>query len=220
MRRRSKNLRLNGVAVFDTQPLEIAKSRAKAHTLAGGTGRTLRRGPISDLTPRAASAPNLRPSAGACAADLKARKHERQRRRSALERRVHFGPHRPAAGDPHDLDLYRAARLRHVLRALRPAVHRLCRAEPGQIRRADGEDRRASSARPASRASSPRLFTGLFIGTIALRLPRRPLRPPGDLHLVAPLVLGRQHHGRDADRRLRPQSLAASFPASASASRS
>ena len=39
------------------------------------------------------------------------------------------------------------------------------------------------------------LFTGLFIGTHPLRLSRRPLRPPGDLHLVAALVFGRQRHG-------------------------
>ena len=66
-----------------------------------------------------------------------------------------FGPHRPAAGDAHDLDDRRAARLRHVLRTLRPPVFGLCRAEPGQVGRAHRDDRRACSARPGSRASSP-----------------------------------------------------------------
>ncbi len=41
-----------------------------------------------------------------------------------------------------------------------------------------------------------------------VRLSRRPVRPPGDLHLVASLVLGGQHHGGAAERRRRPQSLA------------
>ena len=41
-----------------------------------------------------------------------------------------------------------------------------------------------------------------------VRLPRRPLRAPRDLHLVAALVLGRQRHGGAADRRLRPEPLA------------
>ena len=63
------------------------------------------------------------------------------------------------------------------------------------------------------------LFTGLFIGTILCGALRRPLRPPGDLHLVASLVFGGERHGGAAERRLRPQLLAPRLAASASASR-
>ena len=52
------------------------------------------------------------------------------------------------------------------------------------------------------------LFTGLFIGTILCGFLADRLRPPGDLHLVASLVLRGQHHGGAAERRRRPQSLA------------
>ncbi len=120
----------------------------------------------------------------------------------------HLGPHRPAAGDAHDLDLCRAARLRHVLRALRSPLFRLCRAEPGQIRRADGEDRRPLR-NDRRRELHRRAVHRPLHRHDPLRLSRRPLRPTGDLHLVAPLVLGGQHHGGAADRRLRPQSVAA-----------
>ena len=52
------------------------------------------------------------------------------------------------------------------------------------------------------------LFTGLFIGTIICGFLADRYRPPGDLHLVASLVLGGQHHGGAAERRVRPQRLA------------
>ena len=39
------------------------------------------------------------------------------------------------------------------------------------------------------------LFTGLFIGTLLCGFLADRLRPPGDLHLVAALVFGRQRHG-------------------------
>ena len=40
------------------------------------------------------------------------------------------------------------------------------------------------------------LFSGLFVGTMAFRLRRRPLRPPHHLHLLPALVQRRlRHHG-------------------------
>ena len=90
--------------------------------------------------------------------------HERQRTGHA-EPGHDFGPHRPAAGDAHDLEDHRAAGLRHVLRALRPLVFRLCRAEPGQVRSAHRWDRGSVRARGVASFIAA-LFTGLFIGTL------------------------------------------------------
>ena len=135
-----------------------------------------------------------------------ARNHELERTRRA-ERWDNFRPHRPAAGDPHDLDDHRVARLRHVLRALRSPVLRLSRAEPGQVGHADRIDR--GPLRHDWRRELHRRFVHRPLHRDAsLRLSRRPLRPPSDLHLVAPLVLGGQHHGRAPARRRRPELLA------------
>ena len=126
---------------------------------------------------------------------------------SAGQRRVHLRPHRPAAGDAHDLDDHRPARLRHVLRALRPPVLGLCRAEPGQVRPADRHDRRPVR-HDRGRKLHRRPVHRPFHRHDPVRLSRRPVRPAGDLHLVAALVLGGEHHGGAAERRRRPQSLA------------
>ena len=127
--------------------------------------------------------------------------------RGSSDRWRDLGPHRSPAGHAHDLDHAGAARLWHVFRALRSAFHRLCRAEPRQVRRADGQDGR--SLRHDRRRE---LHRGAVCRPLRrhdpVRLSRRRLWPPGDLHLVASLVLGRQYHGGDAKRRLRPQPLA------------
>ena len=130
-----------------------------------------------------------------------------ERRSGAGQRRSDFGPHRPAAGDAHDLDDRRAARLRHVLRALRPPVLGLCRAEPGQIGRVDRHDRRPLRHDRGRELHRRPVHRPLYRYN-SLRLSRRPVRPPGDLHLVAYLVLGSEHHGGAAERRRRPQFLA------------
>ena len=68
--------------------------------------------------------------------------------------------------------------------------------DPGPVR----HDRRRELHR--------RLVCRPFRRNPSVRLSRRPLRPPGDLHLVAALVLGGQCHGGATDGRFRPQPLA------------
>ena len=138
----------------------------------------------------------------------RARKHERQRS-SALERRRHFGPHRPAACDAHDLDMSCCSASACSSSSTTP-VFGLCRAEPGQVGRAHRHDRRPVR-HDGSRELHRRSVRRPLRRHDPLRLSRRPFRPQGDLHLVAPLVLGRQHHGGAAARRLRPRRLALHF---------
>ena len=73
----------------------LASSPARPLAEGGWTVFDTRRKPRVFLAPE---------SARRYARATQARKHERQRR-GARERRRHFGPHRPAAGDAHDLDL-------------------------------------------------------------------------------------------------------------------
>ena len=119
----------------------------------------------------------------------------------------HIRPHRPAAGDAHDLDhvvllgfgmffeLYDLLFTAYVAPSL--VKSGVLTAAPRPLRHDRGRElHRRLVHRPVHRHDP-------------VRLPRRPLRAPGDLHLVASLVFRGQHHGGAAERRLRPQPLAA-----------
>ena len=82
-------------------------------------------------------------------------------------RRHHFRAPRPLARHAFHLEARGAAEPRLLLRTLRSAVLRLCRARARQERHADGDDTSGCSARRAWRVSLRALFAGLFIGTIA-----------------------------------------------------
>ena len=106
-------------------------------------------------------------------------------------------------GDP-------AAQRRHVLRALRSAVHRLYRADAGEDRAARADD--FELLRPHRRRRLHRRAVHRPVHRHdRLRLPLRPLRAAHGLRRLAALVHGRQRDRRDADRRLRPQRLAFHF---------
>ena len=113
----------------------------------------------------------------------------------AARRRQHFRAPRPAARHAFHLEAGGAAEPRLLLRTLRSAVLRLCRAGPRQQRHSDARPRMACSARPASRVSSRRCSRALYRHD-RVRLSRRSLRTPRRVHVFAALVHGGQRrHG-------------------------
>ena len=93
-----------------------------------------------------------------------------------------------------------AALARRHVRVLRPVHDRLRHPRPGQGRASDRRRRSACSRGPALFVAAT--FSGLFIGTVRLRLRRRQLRAADDLHLLDAVVL-RRHAGHGVpDHRL------------------
>ena len=122
---------------------------------------------------------------------------------------------------PATRDIWRlvpAALARRHVRVLRPVLHRPTSRRAWCAAAARTSTTMGFFGMTGSRASSPPLFPGLFIGTIVFCLRRRPLRPPHDLHLLAALVLRLHRHHGVPDHRARRRSSGASSPASASAS--
>ena len=129
--------------------------------------------------------------------------------------RADFSATRPPARDAQHMEAHRHAESRLLFRAIRPAVFRLRRAGPREKRHPDARD--AWLLRHDGRGELYRIaICGAVHRHRRVRVPRRPIRPARDLHVVAALVHRRESRDGVPGHRHGASISGASWRASAS----